>query len=416
MYNRFLNYFDSNNILSKNQFGFRKNHSTSLALLQILDKVSNAFDERKYTVGVFLDLSKAFDTVDHNILFDKLAFYGVRGLPLDWLKNYFANRSQFVEYNGISSSHSTITCGVPQGSILGPLLFLIYINDICNVSTFIDLVLFADDTNMFFSHYDLNTLMSTVNSELNKLALWFHANKLTINIKKTNYILFGPRQRKQTLDLTLYVNDNIIRQVSETVYLGVVLDEHLSWKPHVSHIASKISKSIGVIYKSSFCLPKSALLSLYYSLIYPYLQYCIIVWGSTYSTNLNRIFLLQKRAVRIICKVSYDEHTNSLFKNLRILKFRDTYLLSLGKFMYSFSKGLLPTIFNDFFALSNEIHPYDTRSSKLFHIPYCRTNTRQFSVSYQGPNFFNSLSSDLRTAASVSSFQFQLKQHLFSKY
>ena len=150
VYKRLINYLDSNNTLFKKQYGFGKNHSTSLALLDLVDKITSAIDEKKYTVGIILDLSKALDTVNHDILFDKLSFYGIRGLPLDWLKNYFLNRFQYVEYNGSSSFYNTIKCGVPQGSILGPLLFLIYINDICNASEFLEFILFADDTITYF--------------------------------------------------------------------------------------------------------------------------------------------------------------------------------------------------------------------------------------------------------------------------
>ena len=166
VYKRLINYLDSNNILFKKQCGFRKNLSTSLALLDLVDKITSAIDEKKYTVGIFLDFSKAFDTVNHDILFDQFSFYGIRGLPLDWLKNYFLNRFQYVDYNGSSSFYNTIKCGVSQGSILGPLLFLIYINYICNASEFLEFILFADDTNLFLSHDDLSYLNTIINLEL----------------------------------------------------------------------------------------------------------------------------------------------------------------------------------------------------------------------------------------------------------
>ena len=165
-------------------------------MLDLVDKITSAIDEKKYTstVGIFLDLSKAFDTVTHDILFDKLSFYGIRGLPLDWLKKNFLNRFQYVDYNGSSSFYNTIKCGVPQGSILGPLLFLIYINDICNASEFLEFILFADDTNLFLGHDDLSYLNTIINLELDKLSIWLQTNKLSVNTNKSNYIVLKSRQ------------------------------------------------------------------------------------------------------------------------------------------------------------------------------------------------------------------------------
>ena len=311
-----MNYIDINHILFRNQYGFRKKHSTSLALISLYDKISAGFDANKHTVGIFLDLSKAFDTVDHAILISKLEHYGIRGLPLEWIQNYLSNRFQYVEYNGFCSLSNKIKCGVPQGSILGPLLFLLYINDIYNATEMGEFILFADDTNLFYSHDNVSSLMSLINSELSMLSEWFQANKLSVNISKTNYIIFKPRQKKQIFDFNLKINDKEINRVNEVCFLGVILDENLSWKAHISHIAHKVSKSIGIIYRSSFYLFKSALRMLYYALVYPYLQYCVTVWGSTYSSNLNRLVLLQKRVIRIIDKQDFGVHTSPIFKEL----------------------------------------------------------------------------------------------------
>lgn len=152
-------------------------------MIHLYDKITSAIDRKEFTVGIFLDLSKAFDTVNHNILFDKLEHYGIRGVALDWIKNYFCDRLQYVQYNDCISKSNLIQCGVPQGSILGPLLFLLYINDISYVSNVLDLILFADDTNLFYSHKDLSHLTSILNCEMNKLSEWFIVNKLSINIK-----------------------------------------------------------------------------------------------------------------------------------------------------------------------------------------------------------------------------------------
>ena len=387
MYNRLLRFLNNHNILSDNQYGFRKHHSTAYALACLYDKISSAIENKECTVGIFIDLSKAFDTVDHNILISKLEHYGVRGTALRWFKSYLSNRQQYVEFNGISSESCEIKCGVPQGSILGPLLFLLYINDLCNVSKVVDFILFADDTNIFFSHKDFNLLPEILNSEMLKLTQWCRANKLSINFKKSNFMVFRPRQRRQTLDIFIQIDNNVIKRVKETVFLGVILDEHLSWKPHILSVSRRISKSIGIIYKSSFCLPKTSLRSLYYSLVYPYLTYCVSVWGSTYQSNLNRIIILQKKIIRIISKVSFDAHIGVLFKEQEILKFSDIYLYQIGKFMYLFKRGLLPNYFRDMFTLASQIHSYNTRNSSLFYIPHCRTYFRKFSIRFHGPTF-----------------------------
>ena len=222
VYNRLINFLNKFNILSSNQYGFRKNHSTAYALIQLYDKLSDAIDQGKVTLGLFIDLSKAFDTLNHHILLAKLEFYGVRGVALQWFKSYLSCRTQFVQFNGYNSSSKYIKCGVPQGSILGPLLFLLYLNDLCNVSKALDFIPFADDTNIFFSHNDPNQLMEIVNNELKKLSSWFEANKLSIKIKKSNLILFKTKQNKQKLELHFLINGIEIDRVNDVLFLGVI--------------------------------------------------------------------------------------------------------------------------------------------------------------------------------------------------
>ena len=239
-------------------------------------------------------------------------------MAFNWFASYLSNRQQFVQFNDTSSLH-LIKCGVPQGSILGPLLFLIYVNDLCDVSKVLDFVLVADDTNIFFSHNNVNLIEKTVNEELLKLTSWCQTNKLSINHTKSKFMVFKPRQKRQNLDIKLEISNCAIERVRDTIFLGVILDENLTWKQHIANVTRKISKSVGIIYKSSFCFPVTSLRTLNYGLVYPYL----IV---SYPTNLNRIAILQKKNVRIISNKPLDAHTEPIFKDLQILKFSNIYL------------------------------------------------------------------------------------------
>ena len=204
-------------------------------------------------------------------------------------------------------------CGVPQGSVLGPLLFLIYINDLPNATNLTETVLFADDTSIFYSHSNITHLIATLNNELNNINIWMKANKLSVNIEKTNYIVFKSRQKKINDNFALFYDTKLLKQKHDVNFLGVYIDENLNWKPHINHVCNKISKSIGILYKSRFYLSTKTKLALYYTLIYPYLSYCNTVWSSTYVTNLNRIFLLQKRAVRALTNSDFRAQTAPVY-------------------------------------------------------------------------------------------------------
>ena len=187
MYNRLLDYVNANNILYPNQFGFREKHSTYMALLKLKDDISEEIDNTNFFIGIFIDLSKSFDIINHDILIKKLNSYGIRDIALEWFKNYLTIRLQYVSINCTDSSFLPITCDVPQGSILGPLLFILYVNDIISTSNLAKFILFADDTNLFFKHKDLETLINIINTEITKIVSWFKINELFLNIKKTNF-------------------------------------------------------------------------------------------------------------------------------------------------------------------------------------------------------------------------------------
>ena len=222
MYNRLIDFLETYAILNNSQFGFRKMHSTYMALMTLMNRLITSLENDEYVLGIYLDFSKAFDTVDHVILLKKLAHYGIRGTALKWFEGYPNNREQYVTYNGISSSKQRIKCGVPQGSILGPLLFLVYINDlpVCLVCKHTSAILFADDTNLFSSGKDLKILESTTNSDLSNISLWLKVNKLSlkkINIKNTHYMTFC-RRKKLHHDVKLLIDAQAIDEVQKTIF------------------------------------------------------------------------------------------------------------------------------------------------------------------------------------------------------
>ena len=218
MYNRLLKYINDDNLLFRYQFGFRKGKSTHMALIVLIDKISEALEKGDCVVGIFLDFSKAFDTVDHTIILQKLNCYGLKGTILSWFENYLSNRKQYVTYNSIKSTTENNNCGVQQGSILGPLLFLIYINDLSTVSKACMSILFADDTNMFFTGRDLQTMTKVINEELINVQEWLHCNKLSLNVLKTHYIIFTSRN-KCANDVDILIQNIPIERVYATKFL-----------------------------------------------------------------------------------------------------------------------------------------------------------------------------------------------------
>ena len=398
---RLLSYLHLNNILCSNQFGFRKNHSTYMALIELYDKISLAIDKNEYSIGIFIDLSKAFDTLDHTILLKKLYHYGIRGKAWDWFNSYLCNRKQCVCLNGIMSDYKLVTHGVPQGSILGPLLFILYINDIVNCSKYLLFILFADDTNLFFSCKDITHLFNTVNSELDKLSIWFKANKLSLNIKKTNYILFGTKHLSAAVFHNVSIDGQLLERVEYTKFLGVYIDEKLTWKKHIEHVAAKISKGLGAMGRIRNIVPSKSLLMLYHALVYPYLTYCNIVWGTACASVLAKLVSLQNRAVRLVTHSPFRSSCNPLYADLRLLKITDIVKFQTTQFMFKIKYHLLPLSCMQYVTVSDSQRLHDTRKKSYFVIEGCRTVVREKSLNVFGPKLWDSLPRDIQDAHSI---------------
>ena len=413
-YIKLMSFVGKNNIISNSQYGFRANHSTAYAISDLVESISDALDDSHYAAGIFIDLRKAFDTVDHQILKNKLKYYGIRGPALKWIESYLFNRSQYVNYNNTDSKLCQIKFGVPQGSILGPLLFLLYINDICNISKILKVLLFADDTNLLCSGKNLEILIKTMNSELEKLSLWFKINKMSLNIEKTNFMLFGNKKCVQ-IDKVL-LDNNVVTQVTDTKFLGVLLDNELNWKKHIGLVENKVSKGIGILYKMKDKLDNKSLYMLYSTLILPYINYCSEIWGNTCASRLEKLVCLQKKALRIVDGKRYKDHTNPIFVSYNCLKLKDIVELKTCTHVYKADKGLLPHNVQKRFSGVKQIHSHNTRQvNNLFSIS-SKKHVKKMCLSIHGVEIYNSLSDHIKTAKSVLNFKRRFKNDKFKTY
>ena len=359
---KYLNKF---NILYKHQSGFRPKHNTTQPLIQLLNKIYQGLDSQtpEYTLGCFIDLKKAFDTCNVQILLTKLNHYGFKGLSNKWFHSYLNNRSQYVEINGVKSSIQNITHGVPQGSVLGPILFLLYINDLPNA---IDIFssLFADDTIFAHSDSNLKRLEERVNIELEKAKLWFQANKLSLNVAKTKFMVFRTKQMQCVQDsLVIKIGGEKIERIGNDCniksfkFVGVHLDEFITWEHHINSVINKVSSANFVLNQLKKFVPTKIRKSIYNSLVKSHLEFSIITWGNAKCEGMNRLLLKQKQSVRYVANAKYNAHVDPLLEKLDLLKLEDIMTVNIGSFVKSFLAGQMPDSFNNIFEpmLSNRV-------------------------------------------------------------
>ena len=356
IYQQLLNFVTDNNIINEYQFGFRAKHSTFMPISLLHDHITANLVDGNTTAGIYLDLARAFDTVNIEILLKKLSKYGITGEALSLFSSYLYDRKHCLKYKDSISGTENITCGVPQGSILGPILFLLYINDLPKVCEEAKFLLFADDTAVLYTARTASELQLIVSRSFPKITLWLHANRLSLSTSKTFYQLYSPGSA-QTIDLLIPVKGIHLKRASTVKYLGVLVDEDLKFKTHINKVSGLISRNLGIISRAKYLLNKELLILLYNALILPYLSYCLVIWGSNYEANLKPVITAQKRAIRLISGVGRCSHTSPLFRELRLLKLDDLVKYQLLLVLHDYLFGMLPQVLSLKITLYNQVRP-----------------------------------------------------------
>lgn len=417
MKDRLLKYYKAIHFFSSNQYGFLSGSNTESALLGFVGEVYNGINENKCVSGLYLDITKAFYCVDHDILLDILNHSGIRGITLNWFKSYLKNRKQCVRVEGNLSRGIEIKYGVPQGSVLGAILFIVYINSVCAGRLEGQVYAFADDTAICYVRDNWADVSKAMQSDLDALRWWFARHYMILSVEKTTYINFSLRRKVSFLGGIRYkclkcVVQNNMRDLCSVIiqsdfykYLGVVIDSELSWKNHVVMMKSKLLSSLRVFYFLNNICPPNLMRKFYFSVIHSRLEYGVSCWGGTYITNLNSVLKLQKRFVRLIAKQGYREPSLPLFRSMLILPLRYVYLFKVLRIFFNRSRN------------SNNQRqevPYCLRDTGNFVVPRAKKNILMKFYTNIAPRVFNQLPIKIKNCRNENSFCRLLKIWMFT--
>lgn len=403
---RLLSHFKKNNILSSNQFGFIEGSSTTDAMFKLTSSINECLNKGERCMAVFIDLAKAFDTVPHDKLIASLFQCGVRGIVSDVLRNYLHGRHQMVKLNGIISDRLEVQIGVPQGSVLGPILFIAYINSLLKLNINGDVISYADDTVLIFKDKTWKEVRAKVQNGLTLVKNWLQTFRLRLNLKKTNYIAFSLTLANRPPFTSIEIDTQIIKEVAHTKYLGIVIDQFLKWKSHIDYVSNKIAKLIHKFYLLREFLNKGLVVIIYKSLVESLLTYGIVVWGGLYKTNLRKLSVMQKYILKIIYRKNKRYPTQLIF-TMETCNIRTLYMTAVSSYIQK----------NDY--LKDHInHEHNTRNNFNHHIniPLSFNNSNLTFFSYIGPKVYNQLPNSIKGIQRCKKFTEKCKEYIFSNY
>ena len=396
-------HLDSNNLLYSYQSGFRSSHSTQSLLLYCTNRWYQALDLKQYVAVLFLDVSKAFDTVNHPLLLSKLRCLGLDASSVSWFQSYLSDRSQVTRVSNSTSSHGSTTSGVPQGSVLGPTLFSLFINDLPTVLPPDCTVLFADDTTIFLVGNDCRLLNTSLQSCLDLANKWLTNNGLQLNVDKTKCMLIrSPRARVHPPLLHIHLSGSQIEQVSSFKLLGVLINDTLTWTSHINHVVSKVSRSVNLLRRLSWFLPQSLLVLYLKSYILPLVDYCDVVWDNSSQHDASRLQNLFNYACRLALHRPRLSSSSALWHELGLSSLCCRRKLHLAELTYKCHNSLAPSYLSSFFCLPT--HHHNTRTKSLVNLPVVKTMFGQHAFAYSGASLWRSLPASLRESGTLEGF------------
>ena len=401
VYGQLMGYLSNNSLLSDCQSGFRPNYSTQDVLLHVTDSWRRAIDDGKFTAVAFLDISKAFDSVNHDILLSKLACYGVLERSLTWFASYLSCRQQRVCLQGSSSDWGVIHVGVPQGSILGPLLFSIYVNDLPSVIKTCDFNLYADDMEMHCSNVNLSCAEHDLQDDLNSVYSWLCINLLSLNVPKSNVMLVGSRQKLQNRDLKVTIDERPLSRVSSFRYLGLFIEESLTWREHTTSVLQRVLSRVHCLYRLN-PIPKDLLGRLYSVFVLPVLDYCDVVWKPSSTAHF-------KQFERLHARFSNLRPTACSSVNVTLTE-RRRYHAAVQ--VYRVLHKLSPPYLYDSFHYAIDITSRTARNAHRLFVPRVRTNIAKDSFYFRGTQIWNSLNPTLYAARTLDNFKLLYRSFL----